>query len=96
MHLLVSTHNTPIAVVEIDSSCAVNRIHATHFWETMLSTLASFIECGNGSDLGMGLTSEWVPLPYLVHLISLSHAGGYVLDNQREEHGYVLGYYRAP
>jgi hypothetical protein len=54
MHLLVSTHNTPIVVVEIDSSCGVNRIHATHFWETLLSTLADFIECGNGFDLRMG------------------------------------------
>jgi hypothetical protein len=59
MHLLVSTHSTPIAIVEIDSSCAVNRIHATHFWETTQSTLAGFIECGNGSDLRMGAS----PLP---------------------------------
>jgi hypothetical protein len=41
----------PIVVVEIDSSCAVNKIHATHFWETTLSTLGGFIECGNGFDL---------------------------------------------
>jgi uncharacterized membrane protein len=34
-------------------------IHTTHFWETTLSTLAGFIECGNG------LTFEWVPLPYM-------------------------------
>jgi hypothetical protein len=42
MHLLCP----PIAVVEIDSSCALNRIHATHFWEIVLSTLANFIDCG--------------------------------------------------
>jgi hypothetical protein len=47
----------PIAVVEIDSSCAVNRIHATHFWETALSTLADFIDCKNGSDLQMGAST---------------------------------------
>jgi hypothetical protein len=53
MHLLVSNHSTPIAIVEIDSSCAMIRIHATHFWKTALSTLAGFIEYGNGSDLQM-------------------------------------------
>jgi hypothetical protein len=47
----------PIAVVEIDSSCAVNRIHATHFWETALSTLADFIDSGNGYDLLMGAST---------------------------------------
>jgi hypothetical protein len=47
----------PVAVVEIDSSCAVNRIHATHFWETALSTLDDFIDCGNGSDLRMGASN---------------------------------------
>jgi hypothetical protein len=57
MHILVSTHSTPIAVVEIDSSCVVNRIHATHFWETVLSTLVGFIGCRNGSDLQMGATT---------------------------------------
>jgi hypothetical protein len=57
MHLLVSTHSTPIAVVEIDSSCAVNRIHTTQFWETALSTLAGFIECGNGFGLQMGAST---------------------------------------
>jgi hypothetical protein len=35
----------------------VNRIHATQFWETALSSLASFIECGNGSDLRMGAST---------------------------------------
>jgi hypothetical protein len=47
----------PIAGVEIDSSCVVNRIHATHFWETALSTLANFIECGNGSGIRMGAST---------------------------------------
>jgi hypothetical protein len=47
----------PIAIVRIDSSCAVNRIHATHFWETALSTLADFIDCGNGSDFRMGAST---------------------------------------
>jgi hypothetical protein len=47
----------PIAVVGIDSSCVVNRIHATHFWETALSTLADFIDCRNGSDLRMGAST---------------------------------------
>jgi hypothetical protein len=46
---MVSTWYPPIAVVKIDSSCVVNKIHATHFQETMLSTLAGFMECGNGS-----------------------------------------------
>jgi hypothetical protein len=57
MYLLVSTHSTLIAVVKIDSSCAVSRIHATHFWETALSTLVGFIECGNRSDLQMGAST---------------------------------------
>jgi hypothetical protein len=47
----------PIAVVEIDSSCAVNKIHATHFWETALSTLANFIDCRNGSDIRIGAST---------------------------------------
>jgi hypothetical protein len=48
---MVSVWCPPIAVVKIDSLCGVNKIHATHFWETTLSTLGGFIECGNGSDL---------------------------------------------
>ena len=46
-------HIQPIVVVEIDFSCVVNKIHATHFWETPLSTLG-------GAE--MGLTFEWVRL----------------------------------
>jgi hypothetical protein len=37
----------------------VNRIHATHFWETALSTLANFIDCRNASDIRMGASSLW-------------------------------------
>jgi hypothetical protein len=44
----------PIAVVKIDSACAMNRIHTTHFWKTTLSTLANFIDCRNGSNIRMG------------------------------------------
>jgi hypothetical protein len=69
MHLLVSTHSTPIAVVKIDSSRAVNRLHATQFWETVLSTLAGFIECGNGSDLQMGAST--------LHVSSTCHQGNF-------------------
>jgi hypothetical protein len=32
-------------------------IHATQFLETALSTLAGFLECGNGSDLRMGAST---------------------------------------
>jgi hypothetical protein len=35
----------------------VNRIHATHFWGIVLSTLANFIDCGNGSDIRMGAST---------------------------------------
>jgi hypothetical protein len=35
----------------------MNEIHATYFWETMLSTLDGFIKCGNGSDLRMGAST---------------------------------------
>jgi hypothetical protein len=35
----------------------VKRIHATQFWETALSSLAGFMECGNGFDLRMGAST---------------------------------------
>jgi hypothetical protein len=35
----------------------VNKIHATHFWETALSTLANFIDCRNGSDIRIGAST---------------------------------------
>jgi hypothetical protein len=47
----------PIAVVEIDSCCIVNMIHATHFWMITLPTLDSYIECRNGSDFRMGAST---------------------------------------
>jgi hypothetical protein len=38
-------------------SCGVNKIHATHFWVCMLTTLGGFIECKNRSDFRMGAST---------------------------------------
>ena len=47
----------PIVVVQIDSYCVVNKIHATHFWMCMLAFLGGFIECKNRCDFQMGAST---------------------------------------
>jgi hypothetical protein len=44
----------------------VNKIHATHFWVSMLTTLGAFIECKNRSDFQMGASTLVYLVDYMV------------------------------